>query len=147
MNGLIADRFHSPTNFTLIRYADVLLMLAECYNENGNQAKAVELINQVRQRAGIALLNSGPAYLQATSKDQVFERIKHERAIEFAAEGIRYNDLKRWGLLISMTNNQAQVDVVGKVLSTKITEEKYKLWPIPQEEIDMNEDLVQNTGW
>ncbi|MCD7850801.1 MAG: RagB/SusD family nutrient uptake outer membrane protein [Parabacteroides sp.] len=72
-------------------------MLAECYNENGNQAKAVELINQVRQRAGIALLNSGPACLQATSKDQVFERIKHERAIEFAAEGIRYNDLKRWG--------------------------------------------------
>lgn len=122
-------------------------MLAECYNENGNQPKAVELINQVRQRAGIALLNSGPSYLQATGKEQVFERIKHERAIEFAAEGIRYNDLKRWGLLISMTDNQAQVDVVGKVLSTKATEEKYKLWPIPQEEIDMNENLVQNTGW
>lgn len=147
MDGLITDRFHSPTNFPLIRYADVLLMLAECYNENGNQPKAVELINQVRQRAGIALLNSGPSYLQATGKEQVFERIKHERAIEFAAEGIRYNDLKRWGLLISMTDNQAQVDVVGKVLSTKATEEKYKLWPIPQEEIDMNENLVQNTGW
>ena len=131
----------------MIRYADVLLMLAECYNESGNQTKAVELINQVRERAGIALLNSGPSYLQATSKEEVFERIKRERAIEFAAEGIRYNDLKRWGLLTSITNNQAQVDVVGKVLSTKITEEKYNLWPIPQEEIDMNKELEQNPGW
>ena len=147
MNGLIANRLHSPTNFPLIRYADVLLMLAECYNESGNQTKAVELINQVRERAGIALLNSGPSYLQATDKEEVFERIKRERAIEFAAEGIRYNDLKRWGLLTSITNNQAQVDVVGKVLSTKITEEKYNLWPIPQEEIDMNKELEQNPGW
>ena len=42
MDGLIADRFHSPVNFPIIRYADVLLMLAECYNETSNLSGAVE---------------------------------------------------------------------------------------------------------
>lgn len=147
MDGLIADRFHSPTNFPLIRYADVLLMLAECYNENGKQANAVELINQVRTRANMPGLNSGPAYLAASSKEQVFERIKHERAIEFAAEGLRYNDLKRWGLLEKLTNGQKQNDVLGNTLSTKVTVAKNNLWPIPYTEIDMNNKLEQNPGW
>lgn len=147
MDGLIADRFHSPTNFPLIRYADVLLMLAECYNENGKQANAVELINQVRTRANMPGLNSGPAYLAASSKEQVFERIKHERAIEFAAEGLRYNDLKRWGLLEELTNGQKQNDVLGNTLSTKVTVAKNNLWPIPYTEIDMNNKLEQNPGW
>lgn len=146
-DGLIADRFHSPVNFPLIRYADVLLMLAECYNETSNIPGAVELINQVRQRAGIALLNSGPAYLNATTKEQVFERIQKERAIELAAEGLRFFDLKRWGLYVSKTNGQKQVDLVGGVLSTKKTEEKNMFWPIPQAERDMNPDLVQNASW
>lgn len=147
MDGLISDRFNSPVNFPIIRYADVLLMLAECYNETSNISDAVELINQVRARASIALLNSGPTYLRVTTKDQVFERIQKERAIEFAAEGLRFYDLKRWGLYISKTNGQKQTDVVGSVLSTKITEEKNMYWPIPQEEIDMNKQLIQNTSW
>lgn len=147
MNGLIADRFNSPTNFPLIRYADILLMLAECYNEGNNVSGAVALINQVRTRAGMPGINSGPAYLAATTKEQVFERIKHERAIEFAAEGIRYMDLKRWGLLESLTNGQKQNDIFGNTLSTKVTAPKNNMWPIPYVEIEMNNKLEQNTGW
>lgn len=147
MDGLIADRFHSPVNFPIIRYADVLLMLAECYNETSNIAGAVELINLVRDRAGIARLNSGPAYLNVTTKEQVFDRIRKERAVEFAAEGLRFYDLKRWGLYVSATNGQKQTDVVGAVLSTKVTEQKNMYWPIPQEERDMNPNLTQNTSW
>lgn len=64
-NGAITNREHTPVNFPIIRLADVYLMLAECYNEIGNQPKAVEYINKVRARAGIALLNSGPSYLAA----------------------------------------------------------------------------------
>ena len=54
-NGQITDRAHTPVNFPILRLADVYLMLAECYNETGNQSKAVEYINKVRARAGIAL--------------------------------------------------------------------------------------------
>ena len=67
-DGAITDRSHTPVNFPIIRLADVYLMLAEAYNEQGNSTKAVEYINKVRERAGIALLNSGPDYLKAVTK-------------------------------------------------------------------------------
>ena len=86
MNGAINNREDTPINFPLIRYADVLLMLAECYNQTDQQTKAVDLINQVRARVDMPGLNSGPSYLQATTKEQVFERIRHERAVELAGE-------------------------------------------------------------
>lgn len=147
MDGLIDDRFNSPTNFPLIRYADVLLMLAECYNKTGNQGGAVSLINLVRERAGMPGINSGPAYLAAHSEEEVFERIKHERAIEFAAEGLRFFDLKRWGIYEEEVNDQKQYDLLDKVLATKKVSSKNYLWPIPQTEIEKNSKLVQNTGW
>lgn len=53
-DGAITDRSHTPVNFPIIRLADVYLMLAEAYNEQGNSTKAVEYINKVRERAGIA---------------------------------------------------------------------------------------------
>lgn len=74
-------------------------MLAECYNQTDQQTKAVDLINQVRARVDMPGLNSGPSYLQATTKEQVFERIRHERAVELAGEGLSFSDMKRWGLL------------------------------------------------
>lgn len=147
-NGLITDRMNCPVNFPIIRYADVLLMLAECYNQTEEvQSDAVALINQVRNRVGLPGLNSGPAWLVATTREQVFARIQKERAVEFAAEGLRYYDLKRWGLLVSKTNGQAENDILGVTLDTKVTADKNNLWPIPQAEIDMNANLTQNPNW
>ena len=77
--GQITGRDRSPVNWPVIRYADVLLMLAECYNQTGDQTNAVKYINQVRARVGMPGLNSGPSWLVATSQDAVFERIKHEK--------------------------------------------------------------------
>lgn len=79
----------------------VLLMLAECYNEYGEQGKAIELINQVRQRKSTNMPkpNSVPAGLKAETKNEVFERIVHEREVELACEGHQFSDLKRWGWL------------------------------------------------
>ena len=102
MNGAINNRADTPINFPLIRYADVLLMLAECYNQTDQQSKAVDLINQVRARVGMPGLNSGPDYLKATTKDEVFNRIRHERAVELAGEGHSFSDMKRWKLLESL---------------------------------------------
>lgn len=146
-NGAITNRAHTPVNFPIIRLADVYLMLAECYNETGNSAKAVEYINKVRARAGIALLNSGPSYLAANSKEDIFTRIFRERAFELAGEGLRDSDLRRWNLSHKILNRD-EVGITGKRMFTRIfRENRDYLWPIPQDEIDMNEALTQNPGW
>ena len=103
MNGTLTNREHVPINFPLIRYADVLLMLAECYNGMDKPDEAIALINRVRnERDDVKMPSlsrtSGPDYLRASTKEKIFERIVHERAIELACEGHRFGDLKRWGL-------------------------------------------------
>ena len=147
-DGLISSRADSPVNWPIIRYADVLLMLAECYNQTGDQTSAVSYINQVRDRVGMPGINSGPSQLAATTQDEVFERIKHERAVEFALEGIRWFDLVRWGELVEKTNGMEENDVLGNQIgTTKAITDKYTKWAIPQSEIDINSSLTQNSGW
>lgn len=145
MDGAINNRADTPINFPLIRYADVLLMLAECDNELGKLDEAVKLINQVRARVGMPGLNSGPEWLKATSKDEVFKRIKHERAVEFAGEGLSFDDYKRWGLL--QTLSRPIKAFTGETLYNRIVRDRDYLWPIPQTEIDQNNSLEQNPGW
>ncbi|MDD4192403.1 MAG: RagB/SusD family nutrient uptake outer membrane protein, partial [Mangrovibacterium sp.] len=146
MNGAINNRADTPINFPLIRYADVLLMLAECYNETNRPDDAVNLINNVRARVGMPGINSGPSWLAALDKDQVFERIKHERAVELAAEGHRFGDYKRWQLLETL-NGKVEKGFTGKTYYTKTATARDYLWPIPQAELDMNGALTQNPGW
>lgn len=146
-NGQITDRAHTPVNFPILRLADVYLMLAECYNETGNQSKAVEYINKVRARVGIAQLNSGPSYLAANTKDEVFQRIFRERAFELAGEGIRDSDLRRWKLSHTILNGD-EFGITGKRMLTRVfRENRDYLWPIPATEIEINPDLTQNPNW
>lgn len=147
MNGAINNRADTPINFPLIRFADVLLMQAECLNELGKQSEAVALINQVRSRAGMPGLNSGPDYLAANSKDEVFNRIRHERAVELACEGHSYFDMKRWGLLKTLNGRKEWYITGSKSLYTRSVTDRDTYWPIPSGEIDKNPDLVQNPGW
>lgn len=146
MDGAINNREDTPINFPLIRYADVLLMLAECDNELGKQAEAVALINQVRARVNMPGLNSGPAWLSANSKDEVFQRIKHERAVELAAEGHSFSDMRRWGLLETL-NGKDEKGFTGKTYYTRVVKSRDYLWPIPANEIEKNTALTQNPGW
>lgn len=147
MNGAINNRADTPINFPLIRYADVLLMQAECLNERGDQAGAVALINQVRERSGMPGLNSGPSFLEANSKDEVFDRIRHERAIELACESHSYFDMKRWGLLQTLNGRKEMYITGSKSLYTRSVTDRDQYWPIPSGEIDKNPALVQNPGW
>jgi len=145
MNGLITDRRDTPINYPIIRYADVLLMLAECYNETGKLNDAVELVNKVRSRVGMPGLNSGPTWLSVNTKEEMFKRIKHERQVELAAEGHSFSDMKRWGILEEVARDVA--GITGKVYYKRVVRDRDYLWPIPQPEIDKNSSLVQNPGW
>ena len=146
-DGAITDRAHTPVNFPIIRLADVYLMLAEAYNEINNIPKSVENINKVRTRVGMPGVNSGPLFLAANTKEQVFQRIFQERAVELAGEGLRDSDLRRWKLS-HLKLNRLEVGITGKTMFTRIfNENRDYLWPIPATEIEINPALTQNTGW
>lgn len=146
-SGAITDRAHTPVNFPVIRLADVYLMLAEAYNEEGQPAKAVEYINKVRARVKMALINSGPTWLTANTREEVFMRVFRERAFELANEGIRDSDLRRWKISHKILN-KVDYGITGKPLLTrKFNENRDYLWPIPAAEIEINKGLKQNPGW
>lgn len=108
------------------------------------------LINQVRQRpsTNMPALNSGPSWLEARTKEEVFKRIDHERAIELACEGHRFGDLKRWGLCEERLNFTYD-DILGMDRYVRVFVERDYLWPIPAVEFERNENLEgqQNPGW
>ena len=91
----VVTGLHCGINLRLMRYSDVLLRAAECENEvNGPTQQAIDWINQVRARAGLA----GLQLANFNSKDKLFEQIANvERPKEFGCEFGRCFDLIRWG--------------------------------------------------
>lgn len=86
------DGFHPDgINQRMIRYADVLLMLAECEAETGNPAGAAKYINEVRARPSV---NMPP--VTTASKEAAIAAVMHERAVELAAEEVNNIDVLRW---------------------------------------------------
>ncbi|MEX0312536.1 MAG: RagB/SusD family nutrient uptake outer membrane protein, partial [Allomuricauda sp.] len=86
---LYPNSWRSDINTPLIRYADVLLMYAEALNESSS-GDPLPYINEVRARAFLPPTT-------ATGQQAIREQIMHERAVEFALEGQRFYDLRRWG--------------------------------------------------
>lgn len=149
MGGAITSRDHTPINYPIIRLADVLLMLAEAYNEDGQLSKAVAELNKVRSRLSTNMpgLNSGPAWLSVTNKEQMFQRIVRERAVELLGEGHRFSDLRRWKLATALLN-KTETDLIGNTVFVRQFSERDYLWPIPTAETDMNPILLPNNpGW
>jgi len=147
LKGSLTDRAHTPINFPLIRLADVLLMLSEAYNEDGQLGNAITELNKVRTRSHMPGLNSGAPFLAVAGKTDMQERISHERKIELAAEGWRYFDLKRWGKLEEVSAGFIEKSIVGDNLVTRGYQSRHELWPIPGAERELNTKLTQNEGW
>lgn len=145
LDGYWGEYTRTPYEFPLIRLGDVLLMLAEAYNESGATDKAVIELNKVRERVGMPGLDSGAAWLAVNGKEDMAERIRRERAFELAGEGQRYWDLKRWGLLEQSVKNAT--DIFGDLMYTRTYQERHQLWPIPFVEMERNLNLTQNPGW
>jgi starch-binding outer membrane protein, SusD/RagB family len=130
----------SGINMRVMRYADVLLMLAECENELGNSPKAIALMNQVRARASVAMPAYPTANYPCDSKAKIFEALQHERYVELAAEQVRNFDLIRWRKNKKQTSEPI----------TYFAANKHELLPLPQTEIDNNpkiEQKDQNPGY
>lgn len=125
----------SEINEKAMRFADVLLMYAEALAMQGKAAEAYAPLNRVRNRAKLANLATG------FTQDQLMAEIRHQRAIELFREGVRFYDLKRWGLLKTEIANS---DKIGKEF---FNETKHTYFPIPQNEINTNPAIEQNPAW
>jgi starch-binding outer membrane protein, SusD/RagB family len=161
--------WEAKTGYILMRYAEILLTYAEAKIElNEIDASVVDAINLVRARAGQPAVTAG-------TQAQMRQLIRRERAVELAAEGLRLFDLRRWDIYakamtgpvvgvsldpakpaaIPVIDNDNVPDYTASVSQrlktrnqTRVnTNAKYKLWPIPQGELDKNKNITQNPGW
>lgn len=145
LDGYWGEFNRTPYEFPLIRLGDVILMLGEAYNENGELSKAITEVNKIRTRVQMPGLNSGASWLAVQSKDEMTQRIRDERAFELAGEGQRYWDLRRWGILKSTFKNAT--DIFGDLMYERHYQARQEIWPFPLIELERNTNLVQNPNW
>lgn len=140
-----------PVNFPVLRYADVLLMLAEAENEVSGPAEASKYLNLVRARAG-AFEYKG---VNEITDPGVFRQvIKDERARELAFEGLRKSDLIRWGNFVQVMKETGSDITANAPSNIKYAAKGYNnvaqrhvLLPIPTTEVSLNRAMTQNPGW
>ncbi|WP_207513995.1 RagB/SusD family nutrient uptake outer membrane protein [Longitalea luteola] len=130
-----AANYTSSNNERALRFADVLLMLAEAVTMQQKPASAYPYVNAIRARAQLSALPTG------YSNTQMMAEIRHQRMLEFAREGLRFYDLKRWGLLQQEITNS---DKVGRQF---FVPNKHEYFPIPQSELNANPLMVQSDPW
>jgi hypothetical protein len=124
---------NNPSNFVVYRFADILLMKAEALNELGETTLAQIPLNKVRKRAGLDDITT-------TDKAAMKEIIIHERRMELAFEG------HRWFDLIRIDNGDYAVNFLKSIGKTSVNKNRL-LFPIPQDEIDDNPNILQNSGY
>jgi len=153
----VRSQNYTSCNFPVIRYADVLLMAAEAdFMLNGATTSAIENVNQVRRRAyGLPVtLPSSICDLSTITMQDIMD----ERSRELCFEGLRRNDLIRWGVMSqSMQNlmndnlaNSTSAYLISSTLASTnflVNTVKYSVLPIPSTEISNDPALVQNPGW
>nr|WKN36088.1 RagB/SusD family nutrient uptake outer membrane protein [Tunicatimonas sp. TK19036] len=133
-DSFTTDVQDADNNFIVMRYAEVLLMFAEAENEvAGPTAAAIDAVNQVRRRAFSQDIMSPSDYdLNAgISQAALQQAIWDERFREFPMEGMQWFDLKR----------------TNRLLAIEEIEEYQAVYPIPLREMDINQQMVQNTGY
>ena len=139
--------WQSPLNYMVVRYAEVLLAKAEALIElNQDIDEAINIINRIRtERDDVNMyeLSTG------LSQEEAREKLRHERRIEFALEGVYWKDIKRWNIGSEIYPVEVK-SPDGKLIETKFPEgydETDNLLPIPDSEIALNPNLEQNPGY
>ena len=168
-------------DIAFIRYSDVLLMAAECEIETNDDLElARNYINTVRERAGkfaqgpgtseadlsVALVGGTGSFSYAKYKVGIYpaagwtqayarEAVRFERRLEFAMEGHRLYDLRRWDTFIPVLNDFVAAEkprMAALFAGVQTVDEKYKWYPIPSTEIQLSSkdgapQLKQNPGY
>ena len=147
----LAPTTQSDLNNIVIRYADILLSKAEALIESdGSVDDATALINMIRTERDDVKMMPLPTGL---SREEARAKLRHERRIEFALEGLYWMDIKRWHKMDGFLNDVYPIEVRdhnGNIIETKFPDgykERFNLLPIPDSELSLNEKLVQNPGW
>jgi hypothetical protein len=151
-----------PLNHRILRYADVLLMYAECCNETGDDGGARTALNLVRSRVGLTDETAGGNELR--------NAIRRERRLELALENHRLYDIRRWTddngkkVICNIMGSTGSFVTYNTVNSTDpfettntkepqnkgatFVESRDLVFPIPLYEITMsNGSIEQNSGW
>jgi hypothetical protein len=115
----------ASNDFPIYRYADILLMKAECYVRLGNAGEAKNYVDQIRERAGLDALPNSPTLTD----------IYNERGFELTMEGHRRQDMIRFETFTQAHGLAPAVD------------SKFLLFPIPTSALNANPNLQQNPGW
>lgn len=141
---------YNPVDIPIIRYAQVLIDLAEAVNEQNRTSEAVAYLNQVRARAGVGQYNSGDAALAVKDVADLREKIYNERRWELACEEVLYYDELRqgtWKELRFGDDNGLYEPWGTPRYTTQWGGDEYWHWAIPSSEVEKNRNLVQNDGW
>jgi len=158
---------YNANNYRMIRYAHVLLMLAEAEAELGNLERARELVNQIRRRAAnpdgfVKTASGAPAANYRvgtydspwTSKEFAINAVRFETRLELAMEGHRFFDLVRWGIAAPTLNAYYAVEGTKRAYlrGVQFTANKHEYFPIPLQEIVNSQlkgqpTLKQNPGY
>jgi hypothetical protein len=115
----------ASNDFPIYRYADIMLMKAECMIRTGDDGSAQPLVNAIRERAGLSALTGGP------SLDDIYK----ERSCELSWEGHRRQDMIRFGTF-------TQAHGLAPAVSSN-----FNLFPIPTAALNANPNLQQNPGF
>lgn len=153
-SGALSDRC-----LPIMRYGGILLDYAEAANEIGETAIAMEQLIKIRKRAGIEPgTNQRYGLPSNPTKDEAREIIHNERFIELAFEGNRFWDIRRWkkydllqdkythGMMIEKKGDDYSYDRI-QVRYFQGLADKFYLFPINQDEIAVNRNILQNPGW
>ena len=143
----------TPDNWPVYRYADALLMLAEAINEqNFNAGEPFDLLNQVRNRAGLESLTSA----DASNQDALRYVLLQERRVELAFENHRWFDLIRSGKAIEILTAHGVRERANPTLDPPdflpVTDESFRIsedeliFPIPVKELNKNPNLLPQNG-
>ena len=165
------ERDNSELDIILFRYAEVLLNYAEAKVElNEIDQSVYNAINKVRTRPSVEM----PAITGGKSQDELQNIIRRERKYEFAGEGLRYFDIRRWNIAHEVLSgpllgrieegylseapsinelgtpsyeNVSNADEMEVIETRNFSENGDYLWPIPRIELETNSELEQNPNY
>ena len=128
--------WRKKNDYPVIRYAEILLMYAEAQNEvAGADASVYSALNKIRDRVGM------PEVTPSLSKDAMREIIRNERRIELAAEGFRWDDVRRWGISSQVMKDIH--DIRGELAQKRRWENRFMRLPFPISALDRNPKLKE----